>query len=81
MNSVKKFRIVEAIPAGSEKWRKAKYYVEKRDRFLFIPRWREIRSYEVDEIVGEPVYFWTLEDAKKFIKEYRESERKVIYEE
>ena len=79
---MKKFRIIEAFPAGSEKSRAAKYYVEKRSRFMFIPYWREIRTYDVDEILGEPVYFRTLKDAKKFIKEYRETvnKSKAVFE-
>lgn len=74
-----KFRIVAVTPSGSEC--NTRYYVEKRERFLFVPYWAPIRSYSVDPIIGNPLFFWNFDDAKKFIKDYHEKEIAVVYEE
>ena len=74
---MKKFRIIKETPSGCD--RKAKYYIQKRYRFLFIPYWDYVR--EGDFPFGDAVYFWDVEEAKKFIEDYREGESKVVYEE
>ena len=74
---MKKFRIVKETSSGCHK--NAKYYIQKRCRFLFIPYWDYVR--EGDFPFGDAVWFWDIEEAKKFIEGYREGELEVVYEE
>ena len=75
---MKKFRIVAGTPEGVGRTR---YYVQKRERFLFIPYWTDVRDYGSDPVVGHAVYFYNLSDAKQFIKNYREAKSEIVYEE
>lgn len=77
---MKKFRIVAGTPEGVG--RDTRYYVEKQERFLFIPYWTAVRDYEgSDPVVGHAVYFYDLSEAKQFIKNYREAKSEIVYEE
>ena len=76
---MKKFRIVAETPEGPKP--ETRYYVQKKERFLFIPYWAAVRSYNLDPIVGKPLFFWNFADAKKFIKDYQEGKTVVVYEE
>lgn len=79
MNNMKKFRIVSETSEGPNP--ETRYYVQKRDRFLFIPYWTAVRSYTLDPIVGSPLFFWNFNDAKEYIKHYQEGKTVVVYEE
>ena len=57
---MKKFRIIEEIEEGV--CGNTKYYVQARDRILFIPYWRCARN-----MFGEPLFFWNIENAKDYI--------------
>lgn len=78
---MKKFRIVKETSSGCHK--NAKYYIQKRYRFLFIPYWDYVRDrdFGLGMGFGDAVWFWHIEEAKKFIEGYREGESKVVYEE
>lgn len=78
-SNMKKFRIVSETSEGPNP--ETRYYVQKRDRILFIPYWTAVRSYTLDPIVGSPLFFWNFNDAKEFIKQYQEGKRVVVYEE
>ena len=70
---MKKFRIIEEIEEGV--CGNTKYYVQARDRILFIPYWRCARN-----MFGEPLFFWNIENAKDYIKKYKEGSTNVAYE-
>lgn len=76
---MKKFRIVSESSEGPNS--KTRYYVQKRNWFLFIPYWAAIRSYSLDPILGSPCFFWNFNDAKEYIKHYQEAKTIVVYEE
>ena len=72
-----KFRIIKETESGANQ--RPKYYIQMRTRFLFIPCWEYIRTYDVDPIIGTRVYFCDLNDAKKYISEYKEGKSEVVY--
>ena len=76
---MKRFRIVSDTSEGPNP--ETRYYVQKRARFLFIPYWTAARSYALDSIVGSPVFFWRLNEAMEYIKNYQEGKSVVVYEE
>lgn len=72
-----KFRIVEERLEGTENivW----YYVQKREWILFIPYWKSL-IHSVT-LAGFSRHFYNINDAKEFIKKYREGSRRVVYKE
>lgn len=78
-SNMKKFRIVSETSEGPNP--ETRYYVQKRDRFLFIPFWTAVRSYTLDPVVGKPLFFWNFNDAREYIKNYQEGKTVVVYEE
>lgn len=73
-----KLRIVAVTPEGTGQ--DTRYYVEMKKKFLFIPYWSPFKNYIYDPITGSPLFFWNLDKAKNFVKNYRAEESKVVYE-